>query len=390
MTTEGREPARAALQRALEEAVSRGAVRVPPYPSTALKLQAVLAKDDYRTADLVEAMKTDQVFTGNLLRLANSPMYRRAVEATSISSAVTRVGARELTRLAMAAALTHAAQGSGALGALRRRVWRQSLSAAVVAEALAEEGVDGGEAFVAALLHDVGKLLALTTLEELFARTPALHADDEVCWEEVERAHVSLGAVLAQRWQLPGVLGAVVSLHHDERERGAPLTRLVLRADAVVTLLETRAEVDEAALRALGLSEPEVSRLAELLPDVPAFLNALDVERPEPHPAPTAPPVAWLSVLVIHQGLPRAPAWPVTRLEPRALEFTSTQPLQPGELCEFELAPGGVTSLRFWAVIERCTSRPGECAVRLRPFALDGARAEQWARLVESAARAAA
>lgn len=385
MTSEGREPTGSALSKAMDEAVSRGAVRVPPYPSTAMKLQAVLAKDEYRTADLVEAMRTDQVFAGNLLRLANSPMYRRAAEATSISAAVTRVGARELTRLAMAAAISHAAQG-GSLGALRRRVWRESLAAAVVAEALApEEGLEPGEAFVAALLHDVGKLLGLATLEELFARSPTLRADDETCWQELERTHVSLGALLAQRWQLPGVLGAVISLHHEEREREAPLTRLVLRADRVVRLLETRPEVTVADLSELGLAEKVAGELAELLPEVPSFLNALDVEGPPPlkkHDA--APHKTWLCAeLVSARGTP----WPVRRLEARTVELTAHVALQPGQLVELELTPG---DFRFWAVVEHCVAHVEAFEVRLRPFALDADKAAQWQELVAGHQRAAA
>ena len=186
------------LAQALDEAVSRGSVRVPPYPSTALQLQAVLAKENYGTAELVEAMRTDQVFTGNLLRLANSPMYRRGSDVANIAGAVLRVGARELTRLAMAAAVTQAASGNG-MFALRRRVWRESLASAVICESLASHGVDPGEAFVVGLLHDVGKLLALTTLEEVFARGAAPRMSDEICWAEVERTHVALGSMLAQR-----------------------------------------------------------------------------------------------------------------------------------------------------------------------------------------------
>ena len=104
---------------ALEELVSQGAARVPPYPSTALRLQAVLARE-FHVSELVEAMRTDQAFTGNLLRLANSSLYRRGGDVTSIAGAVARVGSRELTRLAMAAAVGQVATGAGALRPMRR------------------------------------------------------------------------------------------------------------------------------------------------------------------------------------------------------------------------------------------------------------------------------
>lgn len=374
MTTQSSEGAAGSLSRALDEAVSRGQVRVPPYPSTALQLQAVLAKDDYGTAELVEAMRTDQVFTGNLLRLANSPMYRRGVDVTSISVAVQRVGARELTRLAMAAAMSHAAAG-GSLVGLRRRVWRESLASAVVAEALAvARGLDAGETFVAALLHDVGKLLALTTLEELFTRQPTLRADDATCWAELERTHVALGVLLAGRWQLPGVLGAVIAAHHDEHERSAPLTQTVLQADAIVGLLESNREVTAPMLLALGLDEKAANEVAALLPTVPTFLNALDVPEAKteaPRKPREAPRSDWLCLEPVLGG----DAWPVRQLEPRAVVASAPRDLQPGLLCELNLSPA---MIRFWAVVERCEPNGTMFDVTLKPFALSGENAKRW------------
>ncbi|MER2559348.1 MAG: HDOD domain-containing protein [Myxococcaceae bacterium] len=97
----------------LAEAVRKDSIRVPPYPMTAMKLQQVLARPDYLQSELVNAMRTDAVFTGNLLRLANSPFYRRGEAVTSLQVAVGRIGAKELTRLAMAATVTQASTGAG-------------------------------------------------------------------------------------------------------------------------------------------------------------------------------------------------------------------------------------------------------------------------------------
>lgn len=385
MTTQHSDDRGSLLAKALDEAVSRGTIRVPPYPSTALQLQAVLAKDDYGTQALVDAMRTDQVFTGNLLRLANSPMYRRGTDVTSIALAVQRVGARELTRLAMAASVSAAASGAG-LSAFKRRVWRESLAAAVVCEGLAvSAGLEPGEAFVAGLLHDVGKLLALSTLEELFKQRPELKPDDAAVWFEVERTHVKLGALLAQRWQLPGVLGAVITAHHDEREQGAPLTRTVLQADAIVGMLEQHVEVTVPMLLATGLGQVEAERMAERLVTVPGFLNALDADAPKSGPATPAPRKAteWMCLEPVAGG----ESWPVRTLDGKSVVATATRAQQPGSLIEFSLSPA---QLKFWAVVHDCVERgSASYEVLLKPFALSAENARRWDALV-SAQQAAA
>jgi HD-like signal output (HDOD) protein len=50
-------------------------------------------------------------------------------------------------------------------------VWRQALTSALVCEALGSAfAVDPGEAFVAGLLHDAGKLLVLGCLEDALSK----------------------------------------------------------------------------------------------------------------------------------------------------------------------------------------------------------------------------
>jgi HD-like signal output (HDOD) protein len=341
------------LLEVLEEQVSRGTVRVPPYPATALRLQAVLARE-YDVRELVEAMRTDPVFSGNLLRLANSTLYRRSAEVTSIVAAVARVGSRELTRLAMASAMGQFASGAGTLRPLRQRAWRQSVASALISETLTRRrGGDAAEAFVAGLLHDVGKLMVLAAIEELLQRGPS--SEPVATWEAlVERCHVRLGGLLAERWQLPGVLGAVIVTHHDPIQTAGPLTLTVIHADAVVALLEQNPSVDEAMLASLGLEPADVEAVLEIIPGIPAFMASLEVREDG------APPR--LSV---------TPAQDVSVTDGR-ITVKAKLELELDRLVEVVLEPEGLT---FWAVVERKTAL-GE--VVLRPYALSVQTARTW------------
>jgi HD-like signal output (HDOD) protein len=86
------------LAEALADAVQKDSVRVPPYPSTAMKLQQVMSRPDFTIASLVDAMRTDAVFTGNILRLANSPFYRRGDAVTSLKSGTPGIAVRPSLR----------------------------------------------------------------------------------------------------------------------------------------------------------------------------------------------------------------------------------------------------------------------------------------------------
>jgi HD-like signal output (HDOD) protein len=374
-----------ALEVGLEELVSTGAVRVPPYPACALRLQGVLATDNYTTDDLVAAMKGDPVFTANLLRLSNSPFYRRGGEVTSLPVAVQRVGARELVRLAMAASVASLASASGPLHPLRRQVWRQALSSALVCEALAGvEGSDPAEAFVAGLLHDAGKLLVVGALEELGQRQSlGVRAEGE-WWALLEQHHVRCGELLAQRWRLPGALGAVIATHHHPHQELGPLPRLAHLADQVVALLEAGPGVDEAALRRAGLPRAAVAAVLVRLPGIPATLAAFEVGGPGPLDAsalaarPRSAGVRAPEGLCLEVTGEAAGRWAATHLGPASLEVLAPRLLVPNLLLEGTLQPHG---LHFFALVQRCQVEGDGYLTELRPFALAPEEASRWAEL---------
>lgn len=377
------------LEVALRDLVSRGNVRVPPYPATAMKLQQVLGTDDYSVSQLVEAMRTDPVFTANLLRLANSPFYRRGAEVTSLAVAVQRIGARELVRLAMASAVSKLSGDDGVLASLRRQVWRQSLSCAMVTEALSQvDGCDEGEGFVAGLLHDAGKLLVLVALEDLRRHDATIGTRTAREWLAlVDRFHVPFGEQLAERWHLPGVLGAVVSTHHDEHGVLGPLTRRVVLADAVVASLDQEPVVTVAGLVALGLTRPNAETLAAMLPRIPQALKAFEAEGALEAPS-LVEPVAPVGGRAI-EGLTLVADgkfWPVLRVSDRSLEVRAGQALAPNLMLEVRLEPGEVS---FWAIVQRVEATHGGWLTELTPFALAPEHLVAWESLARGTRTAA-
>ena len=79
------------------------------------------------------------------------------------------------------------------------------------------------EAFVAGLLHDIGKVVLNTYLKEQFVRVLIRAAGGEVTYAEAEREifgfdHAEAGARLLERWNLPSSLVSAVRYHHAPLE----------------------------------------------------------------------------------------------------------------------------------------------------------------------------
>jgi putative nucleotidyltransferase with HDIG domain len=147
---------------------------------------------------------------------------------------------------------------------------------------------DPDATLVAALLHDVGKLVLLDAYPEypagvhFEARTP-----EERVWAEQRELgvdHALVGAVLIRRWGLPPRVAAAVERHHLATEHGdAAVVRL---ADLLVHYAQGNPinprEVERAG-RVIGLSTQDVRRL---MFELPLMQNG----RPRTHqPSPLSP-----------------------------------------------------------------------------------------------------
>lgn len=142
-----------------------------------------MADPQHSLAQVVDAVKVDPLLAAAVLRIANSASHSRGQPTTSLFTAITRIGEKELARLALASGLGVASTGAGPLLALRRGAMQDALTSALICERLAPEfGLDAEHLFLEGLLHDVGRLVALATLELILAQHPKAPPMEPAAW----------------------------------------------------------------------------------------------------------------------------------------------------------------------------------------------------------------
>jgi putative nucleotidyltransferase with HDIG domain len=267
----------------INERMRRGDVVLPVFDQVALRLYEAV-RDDRMTGDQLAALlEADPVLASEVLRAANSSFFAGLGNVTRLRDAVVRMGARHIANLAMAASQKRIYSASTA--SFKRYLvdlWRHAYMVACGSRWLARKlGLDRlqDEAFLAGLLHDVGKLSILRVLEELVA--------DGECPVQVSRAildaalrhlHTVHGAELLAQWNIPESLRVIALHHHDESfdptDSTMLIVRLVNRASHLVagpqedegdTVLENAPEA-----LALRLNDIMLAELQVVLEDVAA------------------------------------------------------------------------------------------------------------------------
>jgi putative nucleotidyltransferase with HDIG domain len=217
---------------------------LPVLPTAATRLMRC-SVETTSAADIEAIVALDPVLTGRLLGTANSALFGARTEIRNLRQAIMRVGIPFARKVLMAACFGRLF-GSGALTEL----WKHSRLVAASAHELAGWcGYDQESAYVAGLLHDIGRLVtqrcpAETRVREaelLQSGFPLVYAETLIYGSD----HATLGGDLLKRWSLPSEVVDAVTLHHRPESSSSVLASILSLAEDDV--LETSAESENLA-----------------------------------------------------------------------------------------------------------------------------------------------
>lgn len=242
---------------------------LPSLPAVVMELLDSIDQDDTDVSILSRKVSHDQALTAKTLQLANSPLFATQVKVTTIHQAITLLGFNSVRNLITASAVAGCFPGSLCQGFSFKLFWRHSVATAVCAQVLARHlHVNQDYSFTAGLLHDIGRLVLVTSFPAEYGQALALRAQRDCFLLDAEREslgvdHVVAGQMLAQHWNFSETMLKAIAAHHEPDALGAGfLAAIVHVADFIVHGLDIAGADDDlvpplsaVALDAMGLSE---------------------------------------------------------------------------------------------------------------------------------------
>ncbi len=192
---------------------------LPVFPAIAARIVDLLESPEVDVDEAASLVAQDQVIASQILRTANSALYLGASPATTVSTAIMRVGMREASQIAMAAACRSLfdVEDRAELEIHPRvwgAIWHQSLVCAYGGRLIAQElGVgDAEQVFLGALMRHVGKLMLLKLVARGLVRGRLVEEPDEDTLEQAMlRLAVPIGVDYLRRNDLPDVFVAAAA-----------------------------------------------------------------------------------------------------------------------------------------------------------------------------------
>lgn len=186
-------------------------VRLPRRPQLLPQLLGMLNDDRASGRQIAEVIGRDPALASNLLRVANSPMYRiHSSTVESLDRAVALVGTDGLRQLVAVALMQPVMRvEGGATGILPERVWEHTeLAAGLAARQARTRGADAVfAAQMLALLHGLGAIMVVQALGDACLRQQCAAPDAHVAAELLQRWAPRIARNIAQAWELPAMSG---------------------------------------------------------------------------------------------------------------------------------------------------------------------------------------
>ena len=194
--------------------------RLPAMPTVSARLLGMMGRADVSLKEISNLIVSDAALTGEILRMSNSAMFGARSEVRNILQALAVLGTEKVKGLACTVALRSYLGNALQIPALKR-CWRHNLATAVVSSEIADWArQDGGEAYTAGILHDIGRLGLIALDPARYLQLLDHAATHGSCLCDLEREaygldHAYAGEWLASTWGLPPVISSAIRVHHQ-------------------------------------------------------------------------------------------------------------------------------------------------------------------------------
>ena len=258
------------MQNKITEEILNEINEIPAIPDNIKEIRLLCRDPKSEFRDISNAISKDPGLTASIIRLSNSAAYITSGRINSIEEAVKIIGLKGINTLLIA---------TGVINVVEKKykkyeaIWKDSYKRAFYSQIIARRRPStakiSDQAYLSALLADIGKIVLLAINPELSLKIREISGfkgmTDSNLIEEISLgiSHSSLAALICKRWNFNESLTTTVELHHAPHRAPVALRDLVFTvylADSFVEIENNRYRfeiINDDVLNYFSLSQPE-------------------------------------------------------------------------------------------------------------------------------------
>ncbi|MGZ3579015.1 MAG: HDOD domain-containing protein [Syntrophales bacterium] len=241
---------------------------LPTVPDTLRKLSRIMEKPNVSLTEVASFVQSDPALTFRILKMVNSAVYGFPGRIASVSHAIMLLGLNVVKGLLLGVSVFELMQKA------MTGLYEHSMGCAAAARIIAQKkGLrEPEEAYVAGLIHDIGKVVMALEFTKAYEGALAFAETEHISIMQAEKkffadTHAALGGVLSEKWRFPKKLTEAILYHHQPQSAVLfPLETAIVHLADILTKArglgfsgdQIVPIVDDAAFDRLELSEEDI------------------------------------------------------------------------------------------------------------------------------------
>lgn len=221
---------------------------MPQFPDNIQRLQIELNDPDCNFSRISDLVLSDTNLSGEVLRIANSPVFRGSEETDKISIAVSKIGLLGLRAILYNYGANKVFSARYDLKSINS-IKEHQFSVALISTFLCNYknlSNFAEDIFVAGLIHDMGKIVVNALNRELIEMIDRVCRDKKIPISIIDNLaegynHSTIGYQLAKKWNFPEKYVNSIRYHHnplDAPEKFKPITYSIYLGNEIYHLLK--------------------------------------------------------------------------------------------------------------------------------------------------------
>lgn len=243
---------------------------LPPLKQTIVDVMIELNHNEVDFGILEKKISRDPALAVRILAVSNSPFYGFAGQIDSIKEACLVLGIHTTRNIVITAGVLNNFKPSSNNNLDIAGLWHHSLATGAIAKVIAMKvGRDAEQAFLAGLLHDIGKMVLDVHYHDEYEKVVQYKVEHDCLLNEAEQSvlgfnHFDIGGRIIRHWKLPEDIAQAIEQNSTINSKdNSRLAELVHVANIVARGLEIGDSGDdlipmlnEYALKNIGLDIP--------------------------------------------------------------------------------------------------------------------------------------
>ncbi len=209
----------------LAEEISKEILQMPQFPQSILNLQNELRDPNCSFESVARTIKSDSNLSAEILRIANSPVYRFKSKITEITGAVQSIGFLGVKAVLYNYGVNKVLSKRYQLKKVEE-INNHSYQVALIASFLARYKKLNRiveDVYIAALLHDMGKIIIKAITDDLEEKLTKMCSERHISISVLEDltdgySHPLIGSEVAKKWNFPEKYINPIAYHHKPLE----------------------------------------------------------------------------------------------------------------------------------------------------------------------------